>query len=256
LTRDWLFAIPIEGGVPVRLSDPLPVRGNIGAFEFSQSGNEVLFLADVLIGAETGCTPIGGNCGPSNPTTFLYKGLTDLFVAELPTQAGLLGDMDGNHQLNAADVEAFALGISSPQDFAFHYGLTPVNFGDFNHDGLFDNTDIGPFATLFSVPESSILSLIHFPGDFNSDGFVDNADYLAWRKTNGSNISYDVWRAHFGQTAGGGTGANVNSSVPEPASMALLFIGALAICSLRPNKSITTDGCNGRVDPLPGEHRR
>ena len=45
------------------------------------------------------------------------------------------------------------------------------------------------------------------PGDHNGDGTVDAADYVAWRKNDGTQTGYDVWRAHFGETAGVGTGA-------------------------------------------------
>ena len=52
-------------------------------------------------------------------------------------------------------------------------------------------------------------------GDYNNNGIVDAADYVLWR--NGGPLQndptpgvqpadYDVWRAHFGQTAGSGSG--------------------------------------------------
>ena len=46
-----------------------------------------------------------------------------------------------------------------------------------------------------------------FPGDFNGDGSVNAADYVVWRKGLGTAYTpndYNVWRAHFGQTAGSG----------------------------------------------------
>jgi hypothetical protein len=63
------------------------------------------------------------------------------------------------------------------------------------------------------------------PGDYNYDGVVDAADYVVWRKTgiNGQQ-GYDVWRSHFGQTAGSGARAIANAAVPEPATWLLLFI--------------------------------
>ena len=42
------------------------------------------------------------------------------------------------------------------------------------------------------------------PGDFNGDGIVDAADYVIWRKNDGSQVGYDMWRSHFGQTASAG----------------------------------------------------
>jgi hypothetical protein len=66
-------------------------------------------------------------------------------------------------------------------------------------------------------------------GDFNQDGAVNAADYVVWRKDLGTTYTqndYNVWRAHFGQTSGSGTGASVNAAVPEPASALLLAFSA------------------------------
>ena len=51
---------------------------------------------------------------------------------------------------------------------------------------------------------SGVLSIVSasLPGDFNNNGVVDAADYVAWRKTDGAPAGYNLWRAHFGQTAG------------------------------------------------------
>ena len=47
------------------------------------------------------------------------------------------------------------------------------------------------------------------PGDYNGDNQVDAADYLVWRSdpdAYGGSAGYDVWRANFGNSAGGGQG--------------------------------------------------
>jgi hypothetical protein len=63
------------------------------------------------------------------------------------------------------------------------------------------------------------------PGDFNFDGVVDAADYVALRKNPGafSDMSegYYIWGAHFGQSAGSGSSANL--PVPEPSACWLLM---------------------------------
>jgi hypothetical protein len=75
-------------------------------------------------------------------------------------------------------------------------------------------------------------------GDFNGDGTVDTADYVVWRKTDGSPIGYDTWRAHFGTSLGSGSGSaipsaeSLSAAVPEPTSALLLVIGA-AVCRWR-----------------------
>ena len=63
------------------------------------------------------------------------------------------------------------------------------------------------------------------PGDFNHDGSVDTANYIVWRKNPGgiyTQNDYNIWRTHFGQTAGNGAGANANAAVPEPATTMML----------------------------------
>jgi hypothetical protein len=66
-------------------------------------------------------------------------------------------------------------------------------------------------------------------GDFTGDGVVDAADYTAWRNGLGTIYTaadYDVWKMHFGQSAG--TGSSGAAAVPEP-SGALLLLGATAL---------------------------
>jgi fibronectin-binding autotransporter adhesin len=73
---------------------------------------------------------------------------------------------------------------------------------------------------------------VNLLGDYNGNGVVDAADYVVWRKGLGTTYTqndYNVWRAHFGQTApgaGSGTGAIENAAVPEPATSVLLMIAA------------------------------
>ena len=85
------------------------------------------------------------------------------------------------------------------------------------------------------------------PGDYNDDGFVDAADYTVWRDalsagaatlTNRSSsitgpvseADYVFWKANFGATAGAGAAAEISSlaAVPEPASICLFVVAALA----------------------------
>jgi hypothetical protein len=44
---------------------------------------------------------------------------------------------------------------------------------------------------------------------------------------------YDLWRAHFGQTAGSGAGTAANSAVPEPATRVLLMFAVAGWCVRR-----------------------
>jgi T5SS/PEP-CTERM-associated repeat protein len=86
-------------------------------------------------------------------------------------------------------------------------------------------------------------------GDYNGDGAVNSADYVVWRKTldqTGANLpadgnsngrvdaaDFDFWRARLGNTSG--TGLATAATVPEPASIMLLFVG-LALVAGRGRK--------------------
>jgi hypothetical protein len=73
-------------------------------------------------------------------------------------------------------------------------------------------------------------------GDFNVDGSVDAADYIVWRKHNGTDsplpndnslgtpireAHYQLWRSHFGMSAGIGSSIERAAAVPEPSCLVL-----------------------------------
>ncbi len=81
-----------------------------------------------------------------------------------------------------------------------------------------------------------ILSVGGVLGDYNHNGTVDAADYVVWRKGLGTiytQSDYNVWRANFGQTTGSGVGTITTAAVPEPTTLAMVIIGAFAMCSRR-----------------------
>jgi hypothetical protein len=83
---------------------------------------------------------------------------------------------------------------------------------------------------------------VSIPGDFNLNGKVDAADYVVWRKNNGTQADYNLWRSHFGQTAGG-AGASAGSPsalVPEPAIQVMLLVAALIMYFRRTPSAPTT----------------
>jgi hypothetical protein len=113
--------------------------------------------------------------------------------------------------------------VGPPQSPAFH-----VTF-----DLLQTGGAVMTAADLFTV---TISGSVFLAGDYNQDGIVNAADYVVWRKGLGTTYTsqqYNVWRAHFGQTAGSGTSATVNAAVPEPASLVLLVTGMLMISARR-----------------------
>ena len=80
-------------------------------------------------------------------------------------------------------------------------------------------------------PFSPQLIFASLPGDFNADWSVDAADYVVWRKTDGTQTGYQTWRAHFGETFGGG--ANASATVPEPATIAMLVVAVASVSTRR-----------------------
>src|SRR3954464_9035064 len=81
------------------------------------------------------------------------------------------------------------------------------------------------------------------PGDYNNDGVVNAGDYSLWRMalntsavlpndaTPGTvdDTDFDVWRAHFGQTSGGGALFGSATAVPEPAAVFLAALATIAV---------------------------
>jgi len=83
----------------------------------------------------------------------------------------------------------------------------------------FQQTNLG--FRLAKIAESVSLS-----GDYNGDGTVDAADYVVWRRTDGSQAGYNLWRANFGSSSPGG--GSIASAVPEPAAGGLLLLACAA----------------------------
>jgi hypothetical protein len=108
-------------------------------------------------------------------------------------------------------------------------GLDPNNAADRNFISPSGYTNLELFLNLI-------------PGDFNADNRVDMADFVKWRKgldTLYTQSDYEVWRAHFGQSVGGGSGGGSGSlatdTVPEPATstLVILAVGAAVVARRR-----------------------
>jgi len=135
-------------------------------------------------------------------------------------------------------------------DIAYGIDLNLAGRGQIN---MIPTTDVISFALPSGVFLTSVLgSTFGTPsavvGDYNGNGVVDAADYVMWRKNEGTTntlpndpiggtigpAQYDQWRAHFGQTAGSGSGIDANAAVPEPATPVLLVFAATVGCLWRP----------------------
>jgi|GEM_PF-2592915 len=79
--------------------------------------------------------------------------------------------------------------------------------GDFDRNGAVDGDDLAIFSAGFGISEGAFLD----DGDADMDGDVDGKDFLIWQQNYGATSSL----------------SSVNS-VPEPATLLLLCLGALA----------------------------
>jgi formylglycine-generating enzyme len=100
-------------------------------------------------------------------------------------------------------------------------------------NATYENSDVG-----FRL--ATIAAAAGIAGDYNNNGVVDAADYVLYRKFLGQSVTlpndstpgsvttadYDVWRAHFGQSAGAGSGSVGlgESAVPEPSAILLCAV--------------------------------
>ena len=130
---------------------------------------------------------------------------------------------------SAADFEMFETMIALPNGVQ-SFDLTFISGGALVATGTIHIDDIS----------AATVAALALPGDYNNNGIVDAADYVVWRKNEhtmntlpndpiGGTIGsaqYNTWRAHFGQTAGGGS--STNATVPEPPISCLLILGATA----------------------------
>jgi hypothetical protein len=145
---------------------------------------------------------LDGNLPASNTTWEKAGGSTANIVSETNLQSSLTISPQSAYQ---ALGKAFVPG--GTQDLAFRYAL--------------------PDGTLQSGFVEYVTGLP--AGDFDVDGDVDGRDFLVWQRGVGSAFtSADLtnWRNTFGQTT---PAIGAGQSAPEPASMALVALSAVAV---------------------------
>ena len=130
-----------------------------------------------------------------------------------------------------------AFGLTNVTDSAAP-GLDP---GDTSYDAshivanpnqylFWDN--LHPTAAMHAILAQRALDLFRLPGDFNHDNVVNQADYLVWRKGLGTTFipdDFNIWRSHFGQSVGHGSGLVESAMVPEPMALSLVVLGCVML---------------------------
>jgi Tol biopolymer transport system component len=192
--------------------------GNVG-------GGNVQALGDLLPGASPDTMSFGGNL-VLGALTNLELELAGLAAGSQYDQVHVAGQWSLDGTLEVVLIDDFTPSAGDSFDV--------LNWGMLS--GTFDNLILPTLAGTLEWDVSNLyttgvlaVAASGLPGDFNQDGSVDAADYVAWRKSVGTQDAYNLWRAHFGQSAGSGTGDRTNATVPEPVSALLLLMGTLAI---------------------------
>lgn len=218
------------------------------SFNWIQSNGHI---ASLNLTANAGLTGLSvrdydGNPTASPPTGPLPIVVDQRFVSD--TSSGLVMKFDADFWDSTI---SFAPGIPVSRGGTLWLTFEPgVNLaGQIGRTiDLFDWTGVSPtgiftvysdddytwdLSKLYTTGEVKLVSVPGIrPGDFNYDGIVNAADYVVWRKTDGSDVGYNAWRANFGTTLGSGSSQfadlPLSSAIPEPTS-ALLCLSFAAI---------------------------
>jgi hypothetical protein len=239
-----LFTLAASGTISFNTSgDPTIPVGTPWTFELTYDTAAPDLDPDPTSGRFT------NTAAPPAMTFFHYRAGTYEVTLDDPADFGTFSGMFITFtSINGIDINIFATDFFPPLaggPVSFHADFarfTPPPI--FSSDALPTNTALGPGSfddsnvTLLPpnsvVTSSSLTSLMLTavpPGDYNGDGVVNAADYVVWRKNPGSfpADAYDVWRAHFGQTAGSGSSAGANAAIPEPTTFILTMFAVVGI---------------------------
>jgi hypothetical protein len=159
---------------------------------------------------------------------------------------GTASNRDGIGTLITVDPSRSVVGdelvreINLGSNFLSHNELT-AHFGLGADAGIVDSVTVvwpsGAVQELSNVLPNQELNLVEnaaaLSGDYNADGSVDAADYIVWRKTDAGNVDgYARWRTNFGAGESGAAASIRGLTVPEPSTLLLLVVGALAVANV------------------------
>jgi len=150
-----------------------------------------------------------------------------------------IADHDGDPSNGWTTQLTTTVGADGTIDFTGFYGDYEIELDGVTYDLALTKGD-------------SLQSLVVAPGDYNGDGTVDAGDYVTWRNAlatpgdlradgNGNEMidldDYAIWKQYYGTNYGAGGGSL--AAAPEPASAALLLLGAVACVCVRRARHLT-----------------
>jgi hypothetical protein len=196
----------------------------------SSGGGDIFFLGDLRPGNSPAIVNFDNNIG-FGPTTTLDIELGGVTPGSQFDRLQISGAATLDGILDVSLINGFAPALGNS------FEILRAEGGIF---GAFSDVMLPELATglLWNVVYSNFSVLLQVApgllGDYNEDGSVDAADYVVWRKTDGSQAGYDLWRTNFGRMAGsgsadhpaGGAPSLSQAAVPEPAGI-VLVLGAL-----------------------------
>lgn len=127
----------------------------------------------------------------------------------------------------------------------------PTNEVDWQTTSL-TGVNLASYALTLRAATLSVLVITPTPvaGDYNKNGVVDAADYVVWRSSlnqTGTNLAadgnkdnrvdsldYTYWKSRFGKV----TTTSAIAVIPEPATLALILVGAFLASSFRSRHSL------------------
>jgi hypothetical protein len=198
----------------------------------SSGGGDIFFLGDLRPGNSPAIVNFDNNIG-FGPTTKLDIELGGVTPGSQFDRLQVSGAATLDGMLDVSLINGFAPALGNS------FEILRAEGGIF---GAFSDVMLPELATglLWNVVYSNFSVLLQVApgllGDYNEDGSVDAADYVVWRKTDGSQAGYDLWRSNFGRTAGSRAtagwappeGWSSSASIPEPAGIVMVLSASLA----------------------------
>ncbi len=200
--------------------------GNVNGSGAFTGGGTAVFLGSVSPGNSPATVTVAGGATLVGGTSLAIE-LGGTTPGTEYDQLKVGGALSIGGILSVSLINSFMPAVGSSFDL-LDWGTLSGTFSSLNLPtlsvGQWDTSQLYTTGILSVAPGSALA------GDYNNNGVVDAADYVAWRHGLGTTYTqtdYDVWRTHFGATAGGGSqladGQTV--AVPEPATMFLALLG-------------------------------